>query len=129
MNKPPSAKERGLLKGAIRRVFSRSELRNKALAKHDIKHQDPLRPRVTKWSFCGECGVIEPKYLMQVDHTIPVIRVGETLEDLSWTEFIEERIWCDIDNLVPLCQTCHKQKSKLENQVRRALKKEGKKKK
>ena len=80
-NSRVTKKERGLLKGAMRRVFSRSELRQQALAKHDIKHTDENRPRVTKWSFCGECGVIEPRYLMQVDHLLPVIALNETLED------------------------------------------------
>lgn len=116
-------KERNLLKGAIRRVFSRSELRNYALSKHDVDFQDPNRPRVTKWSFCGECGVITPRYLMQVDHIIPVIGLTETLEDLSWDELIEQRIWCEVSNLSPKCTDCHKLKSKLENKERRAFRK------
>lgn len=123
MKKPVNPKERNLLKGAIRRVFSRSDLRNQALSKHDIVHVDPLRPRVTKWSFCGECGVITPKYVMQVDHTIPVIATTETLNDLTWDQLIEERVWCDLDNLMPLCPDCHKAKSKIENKERREIKK------
>ncbi len=118
-----NAKERGLLKGAIRRVFSRSELRREALAKHDIDFIDATRPRVTKWSFCGECGVITPRYLMQVDHVVPIIATTETLEDLSWDELIEARVWCDINNLVPLCKECHKYKTKIENKERNAFKK------
>jgi 5-methylcytosine-specific restriction endonuclease McrA len=127
MRKPTNPKERNLLKGAIRRVFSRSELRNLALNKNNIEHFDPERPRVTKWSFCNECGVITPKYKMQVDHIKPVIAVTETLESLTWDELIEERIWCNIENLSPLCPDCHKTKSKLENTERRNFKKMGKK--
>ena len=126
MKKPTNPKERNLLKGAIRRVFSRSELRNKVLARHDIKHSDPARPRVTKWSFCGECGVVTPRYLMQVDHIKPVIKLGEVLEDLSWTELIENRMWCDEVNLMPVCKDCHKAKTKAENKERRRIKREQK---
>lgn len=122
MNNPKNPKERNLLKGAVRRIFSRSELRNKALAKHDIKHYDENRPRVTKWSFCGECGLIEPKYKMQVDHVSPVIELTETLEDLTWDALVD-RIWCNEENLRPLCQECHKFKSKEENKKRREYKK------
>lgn len=124
MKKPSNPKERNLLKGAIRRVFSRSELRLQALAKHDVKYFDTNRPRVTKWSFCGECGVVEPRYKMEVDHISPVVKLSESLEDISWTEFIEERVWCSIDNLLPLCKDCHRQKSSAEQKERRRLKRE-----
>jgi 5-methylcytosine-specific restriction endonuclease McrA len=123
LKKPNSPKERNLLKGALRRVFGRSELRNKVLDRHNIDYIDPTRPRVTRWSFCGECGVVEPRYKMQIDHILPVIRLDETLEDLSWTELIEERLWCDESNLMPICLPCHKQKSKIENKLRREYKK------
>lgn len=62
---------------------------------------------------------------MQVDHIEPVIALTEKLEDLSWDQLVD-RLWCPIDNLQPLCQTCHKRKSKEENKERRALKKVGK---
>lgn len=102
----------------MRRVFSRSELRKQALAKHDIQFTDINRPRVTKWSFCGECGTITPKYQMQVDHIVPIVSLTETLEDLSWDEVVS-RLWCNLDNLMPLCKECHKTKTKLENKQRR----------
>lgn len=117
-----SNKERNLIKGALRRVFSRSDLRREALNKHDIQFTDINRPRVTKWSFCGECGVITPKYLMQIDHVVPIIKLNETLEDLTWDELID-RLWCNINNLLPLCKECHKLKTKAENKERRAFNK------
>lgn len=121
MNNLLSPKERGLLKGALRRIFSRSDLRRQALDKHNITFQDPNRPRVTKWSFCGECGCIEPRYLMEVDHISPVIKVSETLDSLTIDQLIA-RLWCSIDNLSPICKPCHKAKSKVENKERRAFK-------
>ncbi len=123
MNNRITKKERGLLKGAIRRVFSRSELRKKVLETVRVEHSDPTRARVKRWGFCPECKKIIPLYLFQVDHIIPVIHIGETLEDLSWDTLVD-RIWCVESNLQPLCLTCHKQKSKLEGVQRRKAKKE-----
>lgn len=125
MKKPDDAKERGLLKGAIRRIFSRSDLRRRALESTRIRHHDPLRPRVTKWSWCTECGLIEPSYLMEVDHVEPLIPLNKALEDMEWTEVVE-RTWCDLENLKPKCKDCHKSKTKVENAERRRLKKEHK---
>lgn len=123
MKNPKNPKERNLLKGAIRRVFSRSELRRKILEKALVKeYQDPSRKRVTRWGKCAECGKIEAAYQMQVDHIDPLIRPGEVLEGLEWDEVIN-RLWCDEDNLRAICVPCHKIKSKAENAERRRLKK------
>ena len=128
MKNPKNPKERNLLKGAIRRIFSRSELRNKILEKALIKeYQDPNRKRVTRWAKCASCGKIEAAYKMQVDHINPLIRPGEVLEGLEWDEVVN-RLWCDESNLQTLCETCHKAKSKAENAERRRIKKEGNKK-
>jgi 5-methylcytosine-specific restriction endonuclease McrA len=121
-----SKKEQNLIKGALRRVFSRSELRRSALAKCVVPgYSDPERKRVTKWGRCTSCNKMEPAYKMQVDHISPVIRLGEALEDLTWDELID-RLWCIEDNLAPMCVPCHKAKSKAEQKERRRLKKEGK---
>lgn len=124
MKKPDNAKERNLLKGAIRRVFSRSELRRKVLDASVINsYSDPTRPRVTKWCKCSGCGKMEPKYLMQVDHTEPLIPVNKSLEEMSWDEVINNT-WCAEANLKPICKPCHKLKTKAENKERRRLKRE-----
>ena len=123
MDKPSNPKERNLIKGAIRRVFSRSELRREALQSTRIEYHDPNRPRVTKWSWCTDCGVIEPTYLMEVDHEIPLVPLEKALADMSWDEVVD-RTWCDPVNLKPKCKSCHRSKSKLENQERRRLRKE-----
>lgn len=111
-------KERGLIKGALRRVFSRSELRSLAITLTRVQHEDPSRPRVKKWSYCGLCGVVTPTYLMEVDHVFSVIPVDRTLADMSCDELVD-RIWCDPANLMPVCKPCHKEKSRLENKERR----------
>lgn len=122
MDNPSNPKERNLIKGALRRVFSRSELRRKALDGTRIEHKDESRPRVTKWSWCTACGVIEPTYLMEIDHRSPLVPIGSSLEDMTWDEVVN-RLWCSIDNLQSVCKSCHTEKSKLENTERRLLKK------
>jgi len=118
LKKPDNAKERGLIKGAIRRVFSRSELRRQALDASRVQHTDSTRPRVTKWSKCPNCNEFTPTYLMEVDHVIPLVGITEKLEDLTWDQVVE-RLWCDVTNLMALCKRCHKIKSQEENKLRR----------
>lgn len=119
-----TAKERGLLKGAIRRVFSRSDLRKQAVEENRVNYSDPNRPRVKKWSVCHQCDKFIPTYLIEIDHRVPIIPVDKSLEDMSWDDLVD-RIWCDSDNLNTLCKDCHKVKTKAENKERRAYKKKG----
>lgn len=114
-------KERGLLKGSIRRVFARSELRLKVLSRVTIEHSDPNRPRVKKWGYCETCGVVTPKYLLAVDHVIPVIAVDSTFEDQGADATIN-RTWCEEINLAAICDTCHNHKTALERAERKRLK-------
>lgn len=120
-------KERALLRGAVRRVFSRSELRARALAKALVAdYHDPSRKRVTRWFRCTECKKLEPAYLAQIDHIEPVIPLDREADSMELEEVVD-RSWCDEKNLQPLCKPCHLVKSKAENKERRAIKK-GKKK-
>lgn len=122
MNPRITKKERGLIKGALRRVFSRSELRKKILDTADIDHTDSTRPRVKKWSKCPVCLTISPKYLMVVDHIEPVVRIEESFENMS-VDTVVDRLWCEQKNLQPICPSCHNIKSKTENKSRREFKK------
>lgn len=126
MKNPNNPKERNLIKGALRRVFSRSELRRKALDSALVKdYSDPSRKRVTRWGRCAVCKNLEPLYKMQIDHMEPLIPVGETLQDQSWDKVID-RLWCDERLLQALCLPCHLAKTKAENSERRRIKKERK---
>jgi len=120
-----TAKERGLIKGALRRVFSRSDLRRKVMATAIIEHYDNTRPRVKRWGSCRECKKPTPFYTMELDHKEPIIPVTSSLEQLDWSTLID-RIWCVEENLVPLCKPCHKMKSAAEAKIRRKNKKEKK---
>lgn len=125
VNSRISKKERNLLKGAIRRVFSRSELRRAILAKSRIDHHDPTRPRVKNWSRCSACKEITPTYLIEIDHIIPVVRTNEAFENLSLDEFVD-RLWCDDKNIDPICKACHNKKCKAELKERLKYKRERK---
>jgi len=126
MKKPENPKERNLVKGAIMRVFSRSDLRRQALQKSVIVgFLDPSRPRVKTWCRCEQCGVASPKSYMEIDHIKPKIALDSALELMSWDELVDNT-WCDLENLQALCSECHDKKTKLENKMRRAYKKERK---
>jgi 5-methylcytosine-specific restriction endonuclease McrA len=123
MNSRISARERGLLKGAIRRTFSRSDLRRSCIEASVIPgHSDPSRPKVKMWCRCAVCNKPEAKSYMQADHIIPVIPITSTLEHMSWDAVID-RHWCAPENLQAVCIPCHKLKTKEENKLRREHKK------
>lgn len=116
-------KDMQLLKGAIRRVFSRSDLRKKIVDLVEIEHVDLKRPRVKKWAWCAICGEVVPKYTLQVDHIEPLQPIGVYLEEMTTDELVQ-RAWCVESNLQAICKPCHSIKSKLENSERRRIKKE-----
>ena len=123
MKKPDNAKERGLLKGAIRRIFSRSDLRRSVIENAIVKgYHDPKRKAVKFWVKCTACGKMEAKSNVQVDHHIPVIPTDRSLEEMTWDEVIE-RQWCEASNLKICCKPCHQAKTKIENKERRRIKK------
>ncbi len=118
-------KERNLIKGAIRRVFSRSELRQSVLEAARIDHFDPERPRVTKWCRCSECKQPVARYQAEVDHTDPIVPVNKSLEMMTWDEIIN-RIFCNKNNLRLVCKLCHTVKTKAETKERAKARKERK---
>lgn len=127
MNNPRiTKKERGLLKGAIRRVFSRSDLRRSVVEKSQVKGVvNAKRPRVKKWSKCSLCKELIATYQIVVDHIDPIIAVNGSLENMDWDEVIN-KTWCVIDNLQAICLICHGKKTIIENMSRRNFKKTNK---
>lgn len=115
-------KEHGLLKGAVRRVFSRSELRRKVMDAAEVKHSDPKHPRVTKWVICAVCNKPTPKYKAACDHVLPVIPVDTAFEDML-IDTVVDRLWCEEHNLQAICKDCHDVKTKAERKERTANKK------
>lgn len=118
MNPRMTKKELNLLKGAIRRVFSRSDLRKEALKKARLEgYHDPLRPRVKKWGTCNICKLPIPEYLMQVDHFHPIVPITTSLEDMSIDDLVNN-VWCDVKDLNSVCKLCHNIKTRFENKLR-----------
>jgi len=116
-----TAKEWGLLKGALRRVFFRSQLRKEALQRSIVDVTCANRPRVKKWSRCPVCDRLEPTYKMEVDHLEPLVPLNKTLQEMSMDDLVD-RLWCDVHNLLAKCNDCHKLKTAAENKERRRLK-------
>jgi len=117
--------EKNIVKGAIRRIFTRSPLaiEARALALHPKKKG----PRGGKVYICKKCKKVYPAKDVQVDHIWPVIRHNETIQDLDYNTIIE-RIFCPKDNLQVLCTTCHKAKTKKERKQKTKYKAEQKRK-
>lgn len=114
-------KDKGLIKGSMRRVFSRSDLRKKVMDAAEIKHHDPKRPRVGKWVRCAVCKLPSPKYLSACDHISPVVPIESSIDAMGLDE-TADRIWCVESNLQAICKPCHDAKSKKENSERRTHK-------
>lgn len=121
MNPRITPRERGLIKGALRRSFARSDLRRKVLEASVISHIDPTRPRVKTWVKCATCGKPEAKSYCVIDHVEPVIPVDSSFEEMSLDDVVD-RMWCDPTNLLPICEACHIIKTKSENRQRREYK-------
>lgn len=123
MNPKLTPKDRGLIKGAIRRAFARSALHQKVIRDAIVQHSDPDRPRVKTWCKCAICGKPEAKSYIVVDHIEPVIPLNSSFEEMSLDEAVD-RTWCDEKNLQVVDSTCHSAKSKLESKERKKYKQE-----
>lgn len=119
MNPRLTAKDRGLIKGAVRRAFTRSELYREKLLLNQIEHSDPRNPRCKRWGWCEVCGWVQPQWKLQIDHIDPVVPLEVTFAEMS-LDLLVDRMWCIIEGLQVICEDCHDRKTALE----RARKKE-----
>ncbi len=123
-------KEKALLKGALRRIFARSDLHKQIKTRAIIKHSDPKRKKVKTWVRCESCLKPEAISNTTVDHVIPLIPPDSSWEEMtlqfSWEELIS-KIWCNIENLQLLCSTCHDLKTSLEREQKKQVNKARKK--
>lgn len=110
-------KDRGLIKGAIRRAFARSELHQKIVDRTKIQHFDPNRARVKKWAVCELCKQKVPQYTVVVDHVVPIIPLDQEFSEMDLNEVID-RTWCDEANLQGICNPCHEVKTLREDNIR-----------
>jgi len=112
--------QKNLIKGAIRRLFSRSpaiiEARRKAI------HPTKKGPRGGKQYKCKQCKQCFALKYVQVDHIKPVIPLNKTIADLDYNTLVK-RIFCKPSNLQVLCKECHKKKTARERKQRKRLRK------
>lgn len=71
------------------------------------------------WFVCEKCG--EHREKIDIDHIIPCIRPADGF--VSWDDYISSRFVEDPKLLQGICSSCHKEKSKQENLIRKLKKK------
>lgn len=124
MNSRLTPKDRGLIKGAIRRAFVRSALHRSVMDRAKVQgHTDLERPRVKTWYNCEMCKKFCAGYELQVDHISPVIPFDTTMEKMTLDDLVD-RTWCADWNLQAICKDpCHTNKTKGEKKLRKEYKK------
>lgn len=122
MNSRISRKDKGRIKGALRRAFTGSDLHKTVIARITVDHSDPRHPRCEYWGYCEICGVVQPRWRIEVDHVEPVVPVDSSLHDMTVTEVVD-RLWCDEKNLAGICTRCHNLKTAVQAEIRTRNKK------
>ena len=118
--KKPKFNQNSAIRGAIRRLFSRSptviETKMRVRRERSWTKKDgsiAARPRVEFQ--CAECGGFFMGKDVQVDHIIPVI---DPVKGFETYDIYVERLFCSIDNLQVLCRYDHKGKTDAEKKIR-----------
>ena len=117
--KPPLYPNKNIIKGALRRVFTRTPLVREVL--EESVHPTKKGVRGGKQYVCAECKNAFPGNQVQADHRIPVVPLDKTIHDLDYNQIVE-RIFCKKQNLQVLCKDCHKEKSAEERKARKKYK-------
>lgn len=116
-----------LLIGAIKRVWRRHPTRLAVLKSAEVRlpqtNKDGSRAkRDAVFYKCSLCRALaksqrSSKYpQIHIDHIDPIIPIERELKSI---DEIVPRIFCSTENLMALCENCHSQKTKLENEKRR----------
>lgn len=123
--KKPSWNQNAVIRGAIRRVFSRSPVKIDVLMK--VRREVP---RILKDGSRGkkdcvqyQCNVCKNwigSTKVEVDHVAPVIELNEK-GFVDWNLFVE-RLFCGPENLQVICDFCHDKKTHEEQLKRQAAK-------
>jgi 5-methylcytosine-specific restriction endonuclease McrA len=111
----PKTKNAGTMTDAAFWSFIRSALRQKsrwwkpisqAKAKAKRSYKGPLKRQKFEYQ-CAVCSNWYPDKEINVDHIIP----AGTLRCANDLPGFVERLFCEVDNLQVLCETCHNKKT------------------
>jgi 5-methylcytosine-specific restriction endonuclease McrA len=108
------------IRGALRRVFSRSPIVRQVMSKvrREVPklNKDGSRAKKDAVQYqCSACREWIKSTAISVDHVVPVIGVDEGF--VNWDEFVA-RLFCGEDNLQVVCDTCHRAKTNSERNAR-----------
>ncbi len=123
--KKPAFNQNAAIRGAIRRLFSRSPVHREVLAKvrREVPkyNQDGARSKKDSVQYlCNVCKSYVGSTKVEVDHIIPVIETNEH-GFVDWNMFVD-RLFCGPENLQVICDPCHDKKTHEEQQKRQAAK-------
>lgn len=114
--------DKGRIIGAIRRIFSMSNLYKFCKNRNLVEETGPRGGKMLR---CDCCGNNFPWSKTQLDHIDEVIPIDRTAESMGLDEIVS-RMWCSPDNLQVLCSECHDIKTQEANKERREFKKRAK---
>ena len=117
--KRPKFNQNSALRGAWRRVFSRSPIVREVLqeVRREVPkfNKDGTRAKRDSVQYkCYVCQEYHPSTEVQVDHIIPV--VDPHIGFQNW-EIYEKRLFCGKDNLGVICSADHKVKTDNEKAI------------
>jgi 5-methylcytosine-specific restriction endonuclease McrA len=110
---------KNLIKGALRRLFTRSPVVREV--REEAVHKTKKGVRGGKQYVCKKCKKTFALKDVQVDHIKPVIPLNKTIDDLDYNTLVK-RIFTTKRNLQVLCKSCHKIKTAHERKERKRLK-------
>jgi 5-methylcytosine-specific restriction endonuclease McrA len=125
IKKKPAFNQNAAIRGAIRRIFSRSPVKIEVLKKvrREVPRYNKDGSRSKKDAVQYQCAVCKNwvgSTKVEVDHIIPVIEVNEK-GFVDWNMFVD-RLFCGPENLQVICDPCHDKKTHEERMKRQALK-------
>jgi 5-methylcytosine-specific restriction endonuclease McrA len=125
MSKSKTFNQNAAIRGAIRRIFSRSPVKIEVLKKvrREVPRYNKDGSRSKKDAVQYQCAVCSSwvgSTKVEVDHIIPVIEVNEK-GFIDWNEFVS-RLFCGPENLQVICDPCHDKKTHEERMRRQAFK-------
>jgi len=123
--KKPPFNQNAAIRGAIRRIFSRSPVKIEVLKKvrREVPryNQDGSRGKRDAVQYqCAVCKTWVGSTKVEVDHIVPVVEVNEK-GFVDWNVFVE-RLFCGPENLQVICDPCHDKKTQIERMRRQAAK-------